>query len=127
MTATSLLDGHWELRETNIYSDERRLIRISFTRNIASAPFAVEAGCTVAGCCQSSCLGASRMETLEFIIYPDGRVEEKVSGIKGHSCAQVTEALEEQLGTVLHQRQTADYFSATTQQDSTVSQSATSW
>ncbi|MGB3615018.1 MAG: DUF2997 domain-containing protein, partial [Elainellaceae cyanobacterium] len=67
------------------------------------------------------------METLEFIIHPNGRVEEKVSGIQGHSCAQVTEALESQLGIVIHQEQTSDYFSATIQEQSTVSQSATSW
>ena len=67
------------------------------------------------------------METLEFIIHPDGRVEETVSGIKGESCAQVTEALEAQLGVVLHQQQTADYFSVVTETASTVSQTATSW
>ena len=30
------------------------------------------------------------METLEFIIYPDGRVQEKVTGIIGASCTEVT-------------------------------------
>ena len=67
------------------------------------------------------------METLEFIIRPDGRVEEKVTGIKGHSCTQVTEALEEQLGVVVHHQQTADYFSAVTEHESTVSQTAAAW
>ncbi|MEO0407114.1 MAG: DUF2997 domain-containing protein [Cyanobacteria bacterium P01_A01_bin.135] len=67
------------------------------------------------------------METLEFIIHPDGRVEEKVSGIKGQSCTQVTEALESQLGTVIHKRQTADYFSAATEVQPTVTQTATRW
>ncbi|HEY9802614.1 MAG TPA: DUF2997 domain-containing protein [Leptolyngbyaceae cyanobacterium] len=28
------------------------------------------------------------METLEFIIYPDGRVQKKVTGIVGASCAK---------------------------------------
>lgn len=50
------------------------------------------------------------METLEFIIYPDGRVEEKVTGIIGSSCAEVTAAIEEKLGIVLNQAQTSDYF-----------------
>ncbi len=67
------------------------------------------------------------METLEFIIYPDGRVEEKVSGVKGQSCTAVTEALESQLGTVLRQEQTSDYFNAMTYQDSTVTQAASAW
>jgi hypothetical protein len=50
------------------------------------------------------------METLEFIIYPDGRVQEKVTGVVGASCAEVTAAIEEKLGIVLHQEQTSDYF-----------------
>jgi len=51
------------------------------------------------------------METLEFVIYPDGRVQEKVTGIVGASCAEVTAAIEEQLGLVLRQQTTSDYFS----------------
>jgi len=50
------------------------------------------------------------METLEFIIHPDGRVEEKVTGITGHSCMEVTKAIEEQLGCVLHTEKLADFF-----------------
>jgi hypothetical protein len=50
------------------------------------------------------------METLEFIIYPDGRVQEKVTGIIGASCAEVTAAIEEQLGEVMSQNQTSEYF-----------------
>jgi len=50
------------------------------------------------------------METLEFIIYPDGRVEERVTGIIGSSCAAVTEAIEAQLGIVAHRELTAENF-----------------
>jgi Protein of unknown function (DUF2997) len=50
------------------------------------------------------------METLEFIIYPDGRVQEKVTGIIGASCAEVTAAIEAQLGLVLKQEPTSDYY-----------------
>ncbi|NJN73648.1 MAG: DUF2997 domain-containing protein [Limnothrix sp. RL_2_0] len=50
------------------------------------------------------------METLEFIIYPDGRVKEKVTGIVGSSCQEVTAAIEKQLGVVLSKEQTAEYF-----------------
>ena len=50
------------------------------------------------------------METLEFIIYPDGRVQEKVTGIVGASCAEVTAAIEAQLGQVVSQEQTSEYF-----------------
>ncbi|MDY6937510.1 MAG: DUF2997 domain-containing protein [Cyanobacteriota bacterium] len=52
------------------------------------------------------------METLEFIIYPDGRVFEKVTGISGASCAEVTAAIEAQLGQVLSQKPTSEFFAA---------------
>lgn len=50
------------------------------------------------------------METLEFIIYPDGRVKETVTGIIGSSCQEVTAAIEEQLGVVIDQKQTSNYY-----------------
>ena len=50
------------------------------------------------------------METLEFIIYPDGRVQEKVTGVVGHCCTVVTAAIESELGDVVSQTQTAEYF-----------------
>lgn len=50
------------------------------------------------------------METLEFIIYPDGRVQEKVTGIVGTSCAEVTAAIEAQLGEVMSHKPTSEYF-----------------
>ncbi|WP_448600485.1 DUF2997 domain-containing protein [Thermoleptolyngbya sp.] len=50
------------------------------------------------------------METLEFIIYPDGRVQEKVTGIVGASCAEVTAAIEAQLGQVVSQEPTSEFF-----------------
>ena len=50
------------------------------------------------------------METLEFVIYPDGRVKELVTGIVGASCAEVTAAIEAQLGQVVHQQKTSDYY-----------------
>jgi len=60
------------------------------------------------------------METLEFIIYPDGRVQEKVTGIVGSSCAEVTAAIEAQLGLVLSQESTSDYFAQPLQQSRSV-------
>ena len=52
------------------------------------------------------------METLEFGIYPDGRVMETVTGIIGSSCAEVTSAIEAQLGTVVDTEQTSEFFAA---------------
>jgi hypothetical protein len=65
------------------------------------------------------------METLEFIIYPDGRVQEKVTGIVGASCAEVTAAIEAQLGTVVSQEQTSEYFAQKLQQTATATAQAT--
>ncbi|MDX2254753.1 MAG: DUF2997 domain-containing protein [Pseudanabaenaceae cyanobacterium bins.39] len=50
------------------------------------------------------------METLEFIIYPDGRVEERVTGMIGSSCAEVTAAIEAKLGIVAHRELTSENF-----------------
>ncbi|MTJ12512.1 DUF2997 domain-containing protein [Anabaena sp. UHCC 0187] len=57
------------------------------------------------------------METLEFIIYPDGRVQEKVTGIIGASCAEVTAAIEAQLGRVLSNEPTSEFFATNTPQN----------
>jgi hypothetical protein len=37
---------------------------------------------------------------LEFVIYPDGRVEERVKGVKGANCQELTAKLEAALGKV---------------------------
>ena len=60
------------------------------------------------------------METLEFIIYPDGRVKETVTGIVGASCQEVTAAIEAQLGVVVDQKPTSDYYIKNTNQSTTV-------
>ena len=65
------------------------------------------------------------METLEFIIYPDGRVRETVTGIVGSSCQEVTAAIEAQLGVVISQSQTADYYASNTSQSETVATQST--
>jgi hypothetical protein len=65
------------------------------------------------------------METLEFIIYPDGRVQEKVTGIVGASCAEVTAAIEAQLGQVLTQEPTSEYFATKVQQSGVVNTQTT--
>ncbi len=65
------------------------------------------------------------METLEFIIYPDGRVQEKVTGIVGASCAEVTAAIEAQLGQVVSQSVTSEYFAQTVDLSTVVTAQAT--
>lgn len=65
------------------------------------------------------------METLEFVIYPDGRVKEKVTGIVGNSCAEVTAAIEAQLGQVVSQEPTSEYFAEVVQESATATTQAT--
>ena len=65
------------------------------------------------------------METLEFIIYPDGRVQEKVTGIVGASCAEVTAAIEAELGQVLTSEKTSEFFAAALQQSTSATTQAT--
>ena len=61
------------------------------------------------------------METLEFTIYPDGRVSEKVIGVKGTDCTALTDEIENQLGRVLSREATAEQFSSTNELDNDVS------
>ena len=56
------------------------------------------------------------METLEFIIYPDGRVKEMVTGVVGHSCEEVTRKIEGQLGNVVSRESTSEYYAQSVQQ-----------
>ena len=65
------------------------------------------------------------METLEFIIYPDGRVHEKVTGVVGQSCTVVTAAIESELGDVVSQEQTAEYFTQNLELSAAVTTQAT--
>lgn len=59
------------------------------------------------------------METLEFVIYLDGRVEEKVTGIIGASCTEVTAAIAAQLGRVISTELTSEYFAQEVQHSAT--------
>lgn len=65
------------------------------------------------------------METLEFIIYPDGRVKEKVTGIVGSSCEEVTAAIEAELGVVLSQEKTSEFHKQVENQSEKVSNQGT--
>ncbi len=64
-------------------------------------------------------------ETLEFTIYPDGRIVETVKGIKGTECTKLTELLEDKLGTVTHREDTDDRYQ--TVQEKMIQQQWDSW
>ncbi|MCS6812324.1 MAG: DUF2997 domain-containing protein [Cyanobacteria bacterium] len=57
-----------------------------------------------------------QLETIEFVIHPDGRVQELVTGIAGSSCVEVTAAIEAKLGRVLSKEQTSEFYTVPTQQ-----------
>ena len=54
--------------------------------------------------------GMGQVEQIEFKIYPDGRVEETVRGIKGGNCHKVTEKINEQLGKVISSEPTEEMY-----------------
>lgn len=60
------------------------------------------------------------IETLEFIIFPDGRVQEKVTGIIGKSCEEVTKAIEAQLGKVISQEKMGEYYKEKISENNTI-------
>jgi Protein of unknown function (DUF2997) len=60
------------------------------------------------------------LETIEFRIYPDGRVEETVRGIKGGNCHKVTEAINEVLGKVIDTAPTEELYEQELVVDQTV-------
>ena len=51
--------------------------------------------------------------TVRFRIRPDGRVEERVEGVTGDACLQLTDRLEEALGTVERRQPTSEAFTST--------------
>ena len=50
------------------------------------------------------------MERLVFHILQDGTVEETVSGVKGRSCLDPTEKIEDALGVVRYRKQKPEFF-----------------
>jgi hypothetical protein len=71
------------------------------------------------------------IEQIEFKIYPDGRVEETVRGIKGNNCHHVTEAINEKLGEVVASVPTAELYEQEVVLDQTLiqttSEGSNSW
>ncbi|WP_017325459.1 DUF2997 domain-containing protein [Synechococcus sp. PCC 7336] len=49
-------------------------------------------------------------ETLEFTIYPDGRVVETVKGVRGKQCTELTAEIEGKLGNMTHRQETDEHY-----------------
>lgn len=50
------------------------------------------------------------IEQIEFKIYPDGRIEETVRGIKGGDCHKVTEDINKMLGKTVDSKPTEELY-----------------
>jgi len=50
------------------------------------------------------------LEQVQFKIYPDGRVEERVVGVKGKACLEITREINEKLGNVISTQPTEEMF-----------------
>lgn len=58
----------------------------------------------------STQLFEGRLEQIEFKIFPDGRVEEVVKGVKGEDCHSVTAEINKELGKVYETRPTEELY-----------------
>jgi len=50
------------------------------------------------------------IEEIEFRIYPDGRIEETVRGVKGENCHKVTERINGMLGKQIDTKPTEELY-----------------
>ncbi len=49
-------------------------------------------------------------QEIEFVIKPDGTVEETVIGVNGPDCEAITKDIEQALGRVTDRKRTGDFF-----------------
>ena len=66
----------------------------------------------------------SQIEEIEFKIYPDGRIEETVRGVKGENCHEVTEAIKSMLGKTTASKPTEEMYETEIEITNTVQQKA---
>jgi|EP00979_Chaetoceros_neogracilis_P003508 hypothetical protein len=58
----------------------------------------------------STMLRAGNIEQIEFKIFPDGRIEETVTGVKGGECHKITEEINKNLGKVVASKPTEELY-----------------
>jgi len=56
-------------------------------------------------------------QQIEFIIRPDGTVEEKITGVNGPECEDITRTIEDALGTVVNRERTSAYYNQSEEQE----------
>ena len=52
------------------------------------------------------------VQRLKYIITQDGTVEERVEGVKGNKCEQLTKDIEDALGTVTNRIHKPEYYTS---------------
>tara|TARA_B100001996_G_C18463470_1_gene517066 strand:- start:409 stop:603 length:195 start_codon:yes stop_codon:yes gene_type:complete len=57
------------------------------------------------------------MKKIKFVIAQDGTVTEEVMGVKGTQCLNLTEKIEETLGTVQWRKETPEYYQTITTEE----------
>uniref|UniRef100_A0A7R9WN70 Uncharacterized protein n=1 Tax=Craspedostauros australis TaxID=1486917 RepID=A0A7R9WN70_9STRA len=70
--------------------------------------------------------GIGGLEQIEFKIFPDGRVEEVVRGVKGGDCHKVTEKINNMLGKVVETKPTEEMYEQKLVVDQTLTESVDS-
>lgn len=75
----------------------------------------------------SSNAGGGSIEQIEFKIYPDGRVEETVRGVKGANCHKVTEKINEKLGKIVASSPTEELFEEEVKVTQKIYQTESDW
>ena len=66
--------------------------------------------------------GIGGIEQVEYKIFPDGRVEETVRGIKGNNCHKVTDQISSKLGEVVSTSPTEEMYEQEVVLDQTIKQ-----
>lgn len=74
------------------------------------------------GASKSGSSSGGNMEQVEYKIFPDGRVEETVRGVKGNNCHKVTDKVNEQLGEVVASSPTEEMYEQELVNDQTLTQ-----
>jgi hypothetical protein len=59
-------------------------------------------------------------QEIEFVIKPDGTVEERVTGVAGPDCEKVGEAIEAALGEITERERSSEYYDTAQNTDDTV-------
>ncbi|MBN1430083.1 MAG: DUF2997 domain-containing protein [Anaerolineae bacterium] len=62
----------------------------------------------------------SKKQEIEFVIKPDGTVEERVTGVAGPACEKITEDIERALGDIVSRDHSTDYYDQSQGADETV-------